>query len=353
MELTMRNRPAMDRSFYQPSHLWALLYITYGCCLFFVSAWANYTIAVGDWPLWAKISAMVPLTILAAYGLNMLGFLGHEGTHGSLLKNRKASAIAGIFFASAVVSYFEMGFAMSHWNHHRFTNQPDDPDIGPVSHLTTWWQRILLSRIIYNTLYFKYTVIMALGKPNPLKYKMAYPVKDQILFARLNLLFAALWLAGYIAVAVVNLDAAIFGIVLPLITVKFIGACQIYIDHAGLDDKLFNNAYSRTSPLMTILFFGANYHLEHHAYPGIPCYRLPKVHKKLVELGIYEQASTPIVKGFVEAFKAMNKPYEVGMVGKDFDAFDPAYDEDDPQSAPAVVKAQAQSVAKQSTVNSI
>jgi len=326
MDLTMRNRPAMDRSFYRPSHLWATFYIVYGCCLFALPAIANYQIAIGDWALWIKISAMVPLTILAGYGLNMLGFIGHEGTHGSLLKKRKASAITGIFFASAVASYFEMGFAMSHWNHHRYTNQGDDPDIGPVSHLTTWWQRILLSRIIYNTLYFKYTLIMAMGKPNPLKYKMAYPVKDQILFARLNLLFAVIWIAFYIGIAMWSPIAALVGIVLPLVAVKFIAACQIYIDHAGLGDKFLGNAYSRTSPLMTALFFGANYHLEHHAYPGIPCYRLPKVHKRLVELGVYDQGKPPIVKGFFESFMAMSKPYEVGMLGDDFDAFTPAYE---------------------------
>jgi fatty acid desaturase len=297
----------------------------YAVCLFMLPAWANYKVATGDWLLISKIVVMIPLTILAAYGLNMMGFIGHEGTHGSLLRNKKWSAITGIFFASAVVTYFEMGFAMSHWNHHRYTNQNDDPDVGPVSHLTTWWQRILFSRIIYNTLYFKYTLIMALGKGNPLKYKMAYSIKDQILFARLNFLFAALWLAVYIYIAILDWRAGLFGILLPLLAVKVVGACQIYIDHAGLDDQFFKNAYSRTSPLMTLLFFGANYHLEHHAYPGIPCYRLGKVHKIMVEKGIYDKVKPPLVRGFFESFKAMNRPYRVGMAGQNFDAFTPAY----------------------------
>ncbi|MCY4044106.1 MAG: fatty acid desaturase [Cellvibrionales bacterium] len=327
MEFTMRTRPSMDKAWYQPSHTFALIYMVYGLSLFGLPAYGSFYVSTFDWALWQKIITMVPLTILAGYGLNMMGFIGHEGTHGSLLKNRKSSAITGIFFASAVLTYFEMGFAMSHWNHHRYTNQDDDPDIQPVSKLKTWWQRILFTRFIYNALYFKYTWLMATGQPNPLKYKMAYPIKDQILFARLNFLFSGLWLALYIGIALVSWKAALFCVVLPSLTVKVIGACQIYIDHAGLDDRFLGNAYSRTSPLMTILFFGANYHLEHHAYPGIPCYRLPKVHKRLIELGVYEVANPPIVKGFFESFKAMNKKYEVGMAGSDFDAFTPAFDE--------------------------
>src|SRR5690606_3209736 len=98
-----------------------------------------------------------------------------------------------------------------------------------------------------------------------------------------------------------------------------------YIDHAGLDDSFFGNAYSRTSPLMTVLFFGANYHLEHHAYPGIPCYRLPKVHRILKENGTYAQVNPPVVNGFWAAFRAVNRPYEIGQRGSDFDAFAPAY----------------------------
>jgi len=311
----------MPRELYQPSHLGAAAYMVYSVCLYAIPAYFSYAIAVSHWAWYLKTLTIVPLVILAAYGINMMGFIGHEGTHGSLVRNRRMSAIVGIFFASAVVTYMELGFALSHWNHHRFTNQADDPDIGPVRNLKTWWQRLLFSRVIYNTLYFKYTWNMALGRPAPFKYKMAYSQQDQVLFARLNFLFAALWLVFYGWIFYLDPYAGLFGVLLPMLMVNFIGACQIYIDHAGLDDRFFRNAWSRTSPLMTILFFGANYHLEHHTYPGIPCYRLPGVHRRLKESGIYAQAKPSIVQGFLEAFKAMNKPYQVERKGQDFDAF--------------------------------
>lgn len=318
------NRPALDRALYDPSPLWAAAYLTYAPALFVVPAWGSYWTASADLPLWAQVPVIAVLTVLSAYGINMMGFVGHEGTHGSLLRNRKLSALVGIFYASAVLTYMELGFALSHWNHHRYTNQQDDPDIAPVAGLKTWWQRLLFSRLIYNTLYFKYTLQMALGKPTPFKYKMAYSHKDQVMFARANFLFSALWIGLYALVFAYDWRAGVFAVLLPTIAVNFVGACQIFIDHAGLDDRLFGNAWSRTSPLMTLLFFGANYHLEHHAYPGIPCYRLPRVHRILERNGTYTALQPPIVRGFLKAFAPLAMPYVTSSRGKDFDAFDKA-----------------------------
>lgn len=203
----------------------------------------------------------------------------------------------------------------------RFTNREDDPDIEPVKHLKTWWQRLLLSRVVYNTLYFKYTWNLALGRPTHFKYKMAYLHHEQVLFARANLLFAAIWVGIYAAVFAWDWRAGVFAVALPTIAVNFIGACQIYIDHAGLDDRLFGNAYSRASPLMTVLFFGANYHLEHHAYPGIPCYRLPRLHRILQENGTYDVVKPPVTRGFFAAFKPLVRPYTASRPSWDFDPF--------------------------------
>lgn len=317
-------RPRIDPAFYRPSHPMAVLYFVYALALFTLPGYASYSVAVGAWPLVLKIVVMVPLTILSGYGLNMLGFVGHEGMHGNLFRNRTASAIFGLFSASAVLTYFEMGFAMSHWNHHRYTNQAGDPDIPPVRGLRTWWQRLLLSRPIYNTLYFKYALGMALGRPIPFKYKMAYPFTLQVWFARLNFVFAAMWLAVYVVVTVWNWRLGLFAIGLPLLAVMMIGATQTYQDHAGVGDGIFQNARSRTSWGMTLLFFGANYHMEHHAYPAVPCYRLPKLHRHLKTIGAFDQLETAHDPSFFGVFRSVALPYTEGHLAPDFDAFERA-----------------------------
>lgn len=316
-------RPALDRSLYEPSHLWAAAHFVYALALFFVPGYASYEVAMSELPLWAQIPAIAFLTIVAGYGLNLLGVIGHEGTHGNFVKNRRLSAVIGIFSASAVVSYMEMGFALSHWNHHRFTNQKDDPNVYPVENLKSWWSRLLMSRINYNLVYLKDTFSMAMGKIPTFKYKVAFTEADQILFARLNFLFAAMWIALYAAIFTIDWRAGLFVVALPTLAVKFIAACQIFIDHGGLDDdRLFRNSWSRTSPLMTILFFGANYHNEHHAYPGIPCYRLPQVHRILREKGVFEAVPMPVERGFFKSFKPLFQVYAPTAKGDDFDPFE-------------------------------
>jgi len=72
---------------------------------------------------------------------------------------------------------------------------------------------------------------------------------------------------------------------------------------------------------MTAVYFGANYHLEHHAYPGVPCYRLPTVHKLLTASGMYDNPKPPVVRGFLAAFRNLAAPYDPTNSSGDFNPF--------------------------------
>jgi fatty acid desaturase len=87
-------------------------------------------------------------------------------------------------------------------------------------------------------------------------------------------------------------STGIVTILLPLTTMYFISALQPYLEHTGTEVGIGRDAKSRTSLLYTFLYFGNNYHLEHHLYPGVPCYRLPAVHRWLKEKGFYDHAGT-------------------------------------------------------------
>jgi fatty acid desaturase len=72
---------------------------------------------------------------------------------------------------------------------------------------------------------------------------------------------------------------------------------------------------------MTFLFFGANYHLEHHAYPGVPCYRLPRLHRYLASLGTYDRVNASHDARFFGVFQSIALPYAVSADAEDFDPF--------------------------------
>lgn len=313
-------RPSIPVEFYRPSLLGTVAFIAYAIALCVVPASLCRIVLTSFDSVPLRIVLMLPLTILAGYGFQLLGFVGHEGLHTSLHRQKMVSVLLGLFFASSVVTYFEMGFAVHHWNHHRFTNQASDPDVQPVSHLKTWWQRLLFARAIYNFLYFKTTLRIALGHSWPFQYKMPFKLSTVRTLCWINFAFALFWLGIYAAITIYDPLTGLFSIALPLLATMLINACQTFIDHAGTSDQLFRNAWSRTSPLMTALYFGANYHLEHHLYPGVPCYRLYKIHKLLKDRGIYEQVNAHIEPSFFGSYRQVAAEYTAGT-DSSFDPF--------------------------------
>lgn len=83
---------------------------------------------------------------------------------------------------------------------------------------------------------------------------------------------------------------------IPLVTIL-----QVYLrirgitEHAGYQPGENQLVISRTvlSPVETFFFSpnGVNYHIEHHAYPSVPFYNLPKVHKLMHERGSLPKAN--------------------------------------------------------------
>lgn len=321
-------RPSIPVEWYKPSIMGSIAFISYALILCFVSGLLSRLVATSSLPMLIKLLLMMPLTISAAYGFQLLGLVGHEGLHLSLHRNKMLSTLTGIFFASSVFTYFEMGFAIHHWNHHRFTNQASDPDIQPVSHLKTWWQRLLFSRAIYNFLYFRTALKMALGHTWPFACQLPFKLSTVRVLCWVNFAFSLFWFGIYVGVTMYDPLTGLFSIALPFVVTFFINACQIYIDHAGTSEDLFRNAWSRTSPLMTALYFGSNYHLEHHLYPGVPCYRLYKIHNLLKEQGIYEQTNAPVEPYFFSAYRNMGSEYSAG-VDSTFNPFDRAIEPSD------------------------
>ena len=100
-------------------------------------------------------------------------------------------------------------------------------------------------------------------------------------------------LAGYALIAALSVAAGSWAAVqlwlLPMLAMKPVHQLQNTIEHLGLphvDAITENTRTTRTNALMRWLGWNMQYHTAHHAFPGVPCYALPKLHEEIfVEKG--------------------------------------------------------------------
>jgi fatty acid desaturase len=232
----------------------------------------------------------------------LLGWVGHEGFHFNLHDNRHVSALLGIVFSSMVAAFMQIGAAVSHWNHHRFTNQEGDPDIPLFTKYHTLWQRALFARMAANRQYFRNTLRMACGRPVGYATRLPFKEHDVRMFARVNILLSAFWISVYGCIIYHAPIAGASAIAIPHVFSTLYTGLRSYLEHAGTGTALFQNSRTRLSPFFSAAYFFNNYHLEHHLYPFIPCYRLAQVHRYLLKRGYYAAANSPVQHGIIRNY---------------------------------------------------
>jgi len=273
-------RPALPSSFYEPSAARGAAFVLFAVGLFAGAGILAALVAGSAAPAWLRAVALPVLVLAAAHGAHLVGFVGHEGIHLTLHPSKKASVLLGTFF-SAMTPFSAVGFGVSHWAHHRFTNQASDPDARLYSRFRTVWSRLLFARAAANRLHFGNLAALVLGKPLAPGYKLPFSRREQRALALVNVACHAFWLTVYGALAAVRPEMVLVGIVVPLAVALPLSGLRGYVEHGGTGVGLFRDARSWTAPVYALLFLGNNFHLEHHLYPSVPCWRLPAVHRWL------------------------------------------------------------------------
>ena len=307
-EIKERQRPSLPAEFSEPEPAWVVAYFTYSFALYFGCGYLSYAAAMSSWPLLLKIPAVAIMALLANNGIHLLGWLAHDGIHLSIVKNKTANVLLG-GFAGSVLFFPAVGLGIEHWPHHRFTNGEGDPDTFLQAKSQTFWRRFFVARILANRQYMKNAFAVLFKRPMHNTYRMPFSDNQLSVFAAVGFGFMAFWLAFYIAVGIYNLEYFLYAFALPYLLLITITGLRIYIEHAGTTPEEFKDARSYTSLFYTVLLFGNNYHLEHHLYPKVPGYKLPRVHKKLAAEGYYKRFQSPIVHGVIAPLRYTTKRY--------------------------------------------
>ncbi len=295
-------RPKLPSELEQISYLKSALFVLCSLLLYVVPGYLAYQTWVSLMPVYIKIPVMCILLVLAQQGLHLIAWVGHEGFHSNLHRNKYISAYIGIALTSLIISLMQLGISISHWNHHAFTNQKNDPDVQIFSRFKTVWSRMFLIRPYANKIYFRNTILMALGKDLPYRKALPFTKSELQKMAVINLICSFMCTSAYVFITVINPAAGVICIIIPHILSIMYTSLRPYLEHADTGIETLTNSRTRSNLFFTLFYFGNNYHLEHHLYPRVPCYNLPALHRYLQKNGYYNHPDLHIVEGVLEAY---------------------------------------------------
>jgi fatty acid desaturase len=220
-----------------------------------------------------------------------LAILMHDAAHGLLFADRRLNEWVGAWLCAFPVFTSLALYRPYHLKHHRFTQQADDPDLGlsapfPIT-------RASLRRKIVRDLSGR-TAFQRRGD----QLRRGLGPADAALGVRLGrlwraergpvivnlLLLLALSAAGYWWLYPVMW-------LVPLATwYQLVSRVRNIAEHAVVpdnDDPLRNTRTTLANPVERLFIapYGVNYHLEHHLFMVVPCWRLSQAHRALVRAG--------------------------------------------------------------------
>lgn len=295
--------PRIPRALYRRSGVRAALGILYGLGLWVVPLAGLNLLWQSSFELAVRLALSVPLVIVSAQGLVLLGFLAHDGTHLNLHASKRWSAVIGITLTIPLWPHAEIGFAVYHWNHHRYTNTASDPDSACYGRFRTFLSRLLFARFAAMGGYFAAMVRLALGRPLDVRYRL--PFKDGAVtwLARFNVVT---WLAGLAIMVLTWISNPTSFYLLVAVVLVAIGLLGLnpYLEHAGTGVGHGHDTRSRRGWWWDLFYLGQNLHTIHHLYPSVPFYNLRKVYAHLAQAGYFDEGERRhVTRGFLRTYR--------------------------------------------------
>ena len=232
---------------------------------FFAALWAvGILLGLTDWRL-AGIAA-------SAAALNAFYLLSHEGHHNLLFGNRFINHATNIILCIPLL-HSPSGYRVLHDLHHKFLGGPGDPDeyrnitSKPRIRWALQWMRLTMGTLVYM----------------PMIPIVAWRRADRADRIRLILecsLIAAVLIPIF---ATVPIRVLLQVWLIPGVVVGYISAVRALAQHAltESDDPLLASRSVRSNRLVAFLLLNENFHLEHHLFPEVPSYNLPRLRELL------------------------------------------------------------------------
>lgn len=263
----------------------------------FLLEFALIALAVVVAETWFNPLTYVLAVIVIGSRINGLGGLMHDAAHYRAYSNRKLNDFIGEIIALPT-SASMAGYRNSHFSHHRELNGEKDPDwtrnVGLQEFEFPAPPRVMLKYIAQYLSGLK--IKSALGGFHKNKETRDIPAAVN----RARLFFFAGLLVASIVFGFWKLLLLYW--IVPLMTVFLaIRYLRNVAEHYAVEhEHVLNESRTVVAPfweLWLIAPWGLNYHLEHHLFPSVPCFRLAELHRLLMTREPYPQIAH-ITRGY-------------------------------------------------------
>jgi len=233
-----------------------------------------------------------PGIVASAAALNAFYLLSHEGHHHLLFHNRFANHTTNVVLCIPLL-HSPSGYRVLHELHHKFLGGPGDPDeYRNYTDKARFRWALQFVRLTMGTLVYM-----------PMIPIVAWRRADRIDRIRLLLecgLIAAV-LTPIFATSPIRILMQVW--LIPGVVVGYISAVRALAQHAltASEDPLLASRTVHSNRLVSFLLLNENYHLEHHLFPEVPSYNLPRL-RALLEPRLPRSVEAPSYMRFLAGF---------------------------------------------------
>jgi len=241
--------------------------------LAFFGLWSGTACALWNATSPGTLAGGVGASSVAIHGLlNLM----HDGIHGNLLRSRRWNYLLQ-FLCGAPSLLSTTAFRLLHVRHHRFLRTAADPDEPGNISRSAWITTAAMLGILLGGGMFSSVRVPIVA------WQWADPAERR----RIVLETAAVWLLAIAACGLAirsgQTTQAMLFFLLPWYGAGFIAASRGMFEHSlAAPDAAGLEARTVTSNRwLSLLNVNMNYHVEHHLFPGVPWYNLPRLHRLL------------------------------------------------------------------------
>jgi fatty acid desaturase len=220
----------------------------------------------------------VPLIIAQGFLVAFLFMPVHEAAHKTVFRTRWLNTALGHLSSLTILYPYEY-YALFHWDHHRFTQDPArDPELMFATVPRSDAQlAIAYSGIVY---LFKRVRLMLRHAITGTVTVPWIPDNKRTMVVREARSYALVYLLLLIASVALSSTLLLWVWLIPLVVGQWFLRPYLFAEHTGCEhtrSAFENTRTTYTGQLMKWFSWNMPFHVEHHAYPSVPFHALPKL----------------------------------------------------------------------------